>query len=85
MSSVPRQRKNESEKNYRERCKLAYKSNHFTAAMDIDKYKSFLDTELLEYVEINIEKKNGCKINMVIPACQFKVMSRADINKLFKA
>ena len=52
--------------------------------MNIEEYKKFLNDNLLEYVEFEKEKPNGSKIHMIIPVCQFKVMTKAEINKLFR-
>lgn len=84
MSIVPRQKKNESDWNYRERCSLHFKTFKMSNITDIDMYKSFLEKELIDYVEFTHEKENGNKVHIVIPSCQFKVMTKADINKLFK-
>ena len=84
MITMPRQRKHESNQNYKDRCKLVYKHNQINSKMNIEEYKKFLNDNLLEYVEFEKEKPNGSKIHMIIPVCQFKVMTKAEINKLFR-
>lgn len=76
-----KQKRNESIPNYLERKRLYVKSCKIKGTESIEEYKEFLEKEQIEYMEF---KSNNKKIQFVIPVCQFKVMSKADINKLFK-
>lgn len=79
-----RQKKNESIHNYSERQKLYNLSYTMSNNMNIDEYKQLLQDKSIDYVEFTHEKDTGGTIHIVIPTCQFKIMSKADINKLFK-
>lgn len=80
----PRIKKNESYGNYSERCRLSEKSKILSRGQTQEEYIKTLKDIKAEYVEIHLEKPNGRALDLVIPACQFKAMSRTDINKLFK-
>lgn len=78
-----RQRKNESFQNFMDRTKLNNKVDAIGCNLSTDEYIDFLEQNNLEYIKVEKEKDNGKKITLTIPSCQFKVLSRADINKLF--
>lgn len=49
-----------------------------------EEYKNLLRENNIQFVEIEYTKSSGKNVHMVIPDCQFKIMSRAQINKLFE-
>lgn len=78
-----RQRRNESDINFKER--IRYYNTFRPRQVNNDKeYKTWLISHNFEYVEVELEKDSGKTIEMIIPSCIFKVLTKADINKLFK-
>ena len=80
----PRIKKNESYNNFSERCRLSEKSKLLSRVQTQDEYINNLKELNVEYIEIHLEKSNGRTVDLVIPTCQFKAMSKTDINKLLK-
>lgn len=79
---APRKRKNESNYNFSKRALLYRNSNLLSRTMDQENYKKELDNLKVEYMEIVLDKENGKQVKLVIPACQFNIMTKAEINKL---
>ena len=90
MSNIHRKNK-ESWNNYNDRVTLNEKYNQELGGYNrykifdsTDRYKRFLEENNIPYVEGELEKKNGKLIHWVIPQCQFKNLSKTEVNKLFK-
>lgn len=83
MMRFPRQKKNESNQNYEERKRYYYAIDD-RATRDYSTYKAFLTIKGFDYVEAELQKKDGNTVKIIVPTCIFKIMTKADINKLYK-
>ena len=88
--AVIRKKPSESWNNYDDRLKVHHNYrkvvgiNNRTEFDSLEMYKKFLENNKIPYVEGEIEKENGKIVHWIFPQCNFKTLSKTDINKLFK-
>lgn len=88
--AIIRKKPKESWNNYDDRLKVHHNYrkvvgiNTRTEFDSLEMYKKFLENNKIPYVEGEIEKENGKIVHWIFPQCNFKTLSKTDINKLFK-
>lgn len=82
-----RRNKTESTTNYIERIRTREVLLHklfWKDDLDIESYAKLLEDNSIEYVDIEFETKSGGHCKMVIPSCNFRTLTRPQINTLLR-